>query len=69
MKRSFVGVILLCAILLMNIVFLQLLVHQYYFENYVAVLTYMGIMFLLFPLALWIYKKEKYKGDHSHEKE
>ncbi|MBB6454027.1 hypothetical protein HNQ94_002478 [Salirhabdus euzebyi] len=62
MKRSYVGVIGLLIILGLNIVFTQLLVHQFFYENYEAVLLYMGINILLFPVAIFIYKKEKNKG-------
>ncbi|WP_226035907.1 hypothetical protein [Aquibacillus saliphilus] len=62
MKRSYLGVIILCLILAMNIVFTQLIVHQYYHENYQNVLIYMGINIILFPIAILVYKKEKNKG-------
>jgi uncharacterized membrane protein len=66
MKRSYVGVIAMCCILMLNIVFTQLLVHQFFYENYDAVLVYMGLNIILFPIALLIYKKEKNKGGSSH---
>ncbi|QQK74757.1 hypothetical protein HUG15_03470 [Salicibibacter cibarius] len=59
MKRSYVGVLALCLVLLLNIVFLQLAVHQFFFERYTLVLIYVALNILLFPIALWIYKKEK----------
>ncbi|MFG6115983.1 hypothetical protein SAMN05421743_10969 [Thalassobacillus cyri] len=62
MKRSYVGVLILAAILLMNIVFTQLVVHQYYYENYGVTLLYAGLNILLFPVALFVYKNEKNKG-------
>jgi hypothetical protein len=65
MKRSYVGVLLLMIILAMNIVFTQLLVHQYYYEDYVATLMYTGFNILLFPIAIYIYKKEKNKGGNE----
>lgn len=65
MKRSYVGVLLLAMILAMNIVFTQLLVHQYYYENYVVTLMYTGFNILLFPIAIYIYKKEKNKGGNE----
>jgi hypothetical protein len=68
MKRSYVGVLLLCTILLLNIVFTQLMVHQFYYENYSTTLVFGGLNILLFPIALLIYKKEKHKGGtHGHE--
>jgi uncharacterized membrane protein len=66
MKRSYVGVIAMCCVLMLNIVFTQLLVHQFFYENYDAVLIYMGLNIILFPIAIWIYKKEKNKGGNSH---
>lgn len=62
MKRSYLGVILLCAILFINIVMMQMAVHQYFYENYVATLIYVGVTILLFPVALLVYKNEKNKG-------
>ncbi|WP_240374931.1 hypothetical protein [Bacillus piscicola] len=62
MKRSYVGVIGMCAILLLNIIFTQLLVHQFFYQNYDAVLIYTGINIILFPIAILIYKKESRKG-------
>ncbi|UOE53959.1 hypothetical protein LIT38_17880 [Bacillus sp. CMF12] len=57
MKRSYLGVIILAAILLMNIVFTQYMVHQYYYENYVNVLIFGGLNIVLFPLAVFAYRK------------
>lgn len=62
MKRSYIGVFLLAAILMMNIVFTQLMVHQYFYENYKMTLLYMGFNIILFPIAILIYKNEKNKG-------
>ncbi|MFD1037755.1 hypothetical protein ACFQ3N_04935 [Virgibacillus byunsanensis] len=68
MKRSYVGVISLCVILALNIIFMQLLVHQFFYENYDGVLIYMGINILLFPIAIFIYKKEKHRGGQTNGK-
>ncbi|MBM7570961.1 hypothetical protein [Aquibacillus albus] len=68
MKRSYVGIIGLCIILAFNIVLTQLLVHQFYYENYQAVFIYTIGNFVLFPVAILIYKKEKHKGGESHAK-
>lgn len=62
MKRSYLGVILLCAILFADIVLMQMAVHQYFYENYVATLIFVGVSILLFPIALIVYKSEKDKG-------
>ncbi|MFJ7930753.1 hypothetical protein [Peribacillus sp. NPDC096448] len=59
MDHKFFGVALLCAFLMMNIVFTQFMVHQYYYENYVNVLIFGGLNLGVFPLALIIYKKTK----------
>ncbi|WP_101845431.1 hypothetical protein [Halobacillus sp. Marseille-P3879] len=69
MKRSYLGVIALCTTLLLNIVFMQLAVHQYFYENYAATLIYTVLNIMLFPLAVIIYKREKNKGgSQSDEK-
>ncbi|URM34533.1 hypothetical protein LLY41_09150 [Cytobacillus firmus] len=52
MKRRYLGVIILAAILMMNIVFTQYMVHQYYYENYENVLIFGGLNIVLFP---WLY--------------
>ncbi|MEH6987766.1 MULTISPECIES: hypothetical protein [Bacillales] len=57
MKRRYLGVIILAAILMMNIVFTQYMVHQYYYENYENVLIFGGLNIVLFPLAVFAYKK------------
>lgn len=58
MKRSYLGVILLSIVLLLNIVFTQYVVNHYYFENYKLVLLFAALNIVLFPIALFIYKKE-----------
>ncbi|MEK3853666.1 hypothetical protein [Cytobacillus sp. FSL H8-0458] len=57
MKRRYLGVIILAAILMMNIIFTQYMVHQYYYENYENVLIFGGLNIVLFPLAVFAYKK------------
>ncbi|MFD1780928.1 MULTISPECIES: hypothetical protein [Fredinandcohnia] len=59
MKRSYQGVLLLSVILLLNIIFTQKMVHQYFYENYVNTLIYCGLNIVLFPVALVVYKKLK----------
>ncbi|AMM92807.1 hypothetical protein UP17_09940 [Peribacillus simplex] len=59
MRLKFIGVALLCAFFMMNIVFTQFMVHQYYYENYVNVLIFVGLNIVVFPLALFTYKKTK----------
>lgn len=57
MNRRYLGVIILAAILMMNIVFTQYMVHQYYYENYENVLIFGGLNIVLFPLAVFAFKK------------
>ncbi|MEH7346435.1 hypothetical protein V7122_21555 [Bacillus sp. JJ1532] len=59
MKRSYVGVIVLAAVLFLNIVFTQYMVHQFFYENYVNTLIFCGLNIILFPIALFAYKKMK----------
>ncbi len=59
MRLKFIGEALLCAFFMMNIVFTQFMVHQYYYENYVNVLIFGGLNIVVFPLALFTYKKTK----------
>ncbi|MFC7060979.1 hypothetical protein [Halobacillus seohaensis] len=69
MRRSYVGVIALCVTLLLNIIFMQLAVHQYFYENYAATLVYVALNLILFPLSIVIYKREVKKGGRQpHEK-
>ncbi|SFE62958.1 hypothetical protein SAMN04487969_104256 [Paenibacillus algorifonticola] len=58
MKRSYRGVILLSVVLFLNIVCTQYVVNHYFHEKYELVLVFALLNVLLFPLALWIYKKE-----------
>jgi hypothetical protein len=62
MKRNNRSVAILCGILLLNIVFTQKMVHQYFYENYVETLIYMGLNIVLFPIALYVYKRDRKKG-------
>ncbi|MDP4163068.1 MAG: hypothetical protein Q8906_04175 [Bacillota bacterium] len=69
MKRSYVGVALLCAILMLNIIFTQYMVHQYFFENYKNTIIAAAVNVILFPVAIYIYKRDKKqdKGMKNHE--
>ncbi|MCP1308807.1 hypothetical protein [Paenibacillus tyrfis] len=58
MKRSYRGVILLSVVLLLNIIFTQYTINHYYFENYKLVILFAALNVILFPIALFIYKKE-----------
>lgn len=59
MKRSYVGVILLCIVLFLNIVCTQKAVNAYYFEHYRTVIVYAVLNGLSFPVAAWIYRRER----------
>ncbi|MBV7506318.1 hypothetical protein KW850_13725 [Bacillus sp. sid0103] len=57
MKRSYLPVALLLAVLLLNIIFTQYMVHQYFYENYTNTIIAAVINVILFPIAFLIYKK------------
>ncbi|MFD0698184.1 hypothetical protein ACFQZT_29340 [Paenibacillus sp. GCM10027628] len=59
MKRSFVGVILLCVVLFLNILCTQKAVNAFFFEQYRSVILYAILNILLFPTAIWIYRRER----------
>ncbi len=52
----------LLVILMLNIVFTQKMVHQYYFENYVTAIIYCVLNLVLFPIAFLIYKQDQKKA-------
>jgi hypothetical protein len=62
MKRNYISVAILCGILLLNIVFTQFMVHQYYYENYINTLIFMSLNIILFPIAWFVYKRDRNKG-------
>jgi hypothetical protein len=57
MKRSYIPVALLLAVLMCNIIATQYMVHQYFFENYTNTIIAGVINVILFPAAFLIYKK------------
>jgi multisubunit Na+/H+ antiporter MnhB subunit len=57
MKLSYVPVGLLLAVLMINIIFTQYMVHQYFYQNYTNTIIAAVINVILFPIALLIYKK------------
>ncbi|WHY68006.1 hypothetical protein [Neobacillus sp. SuZ13] len=57
MKRSYLPVALLLAVLMLNIIFTQYMVHQYFYENYTNTIAAAVINVILFPIAFLIYKK------------
>ncbi|MGO4547988.1 hypothetical protein AB4Z29_24645 [Paenibacillus sp. 2TAB23] len=58
MKRSYRGVIMLCVVLFLNIVCTQYVVNHYFHQKYELVLVFAVLNIILFPIALYIYKKE-----------
>lgn len=57
MKRSYLPVALLLAVLMLNIIFTQYMVHQYFYEHYINTIIAAVINVILFPVAFLIYKK------------
>jgi multisubunit Na+/H+ antiporter MnhB subunit len=57
MKRSYLPVALLLAVLMLNIIFTQYMVHQYFYENYTNTIIAAVINVILFPVSFLIYKK------------
>ncbi|MEC1522373.1 hypothetical protein P9D43_10170 [Neobacillus niacini] len=57
MKRSYLPVALLLAVLMLNIIVTQYMVHQYFYQNYVNTIVAGVMNVVLFPLAFIIYKK------------
>ncbi|KAA9022608.1 hypothetical protein [Niallia endozanthoxylica] len=57
MKLRVMGVAVLCIILMLNVIFTQYMVHQYYYENYTNTLIFGGLNIFLFPAAIYVYKK------------
>ncbi|WP_083935046.1 hypothetical protein [Bacillus sp. 1NLA3E] len=59
MKRRYFSVVLLCLILLLNLAFTQYMVHQYFYQNYLNALISSIIIILLFPIAIYVYKRDQ----------
>ncbi|MDR4945633.1 hypothetical protein [Neobacillus cucumis] len=57
MKRSYVPVGLLLAVLMLNIIFTQWMVHQYFYQHYTNTIIAAVINVILFPISFLIYKK------------
>jgi len=57
MKRSYVPVALLLAVLFLNIILTQYMVHQYFYQNYQNTIISGALNIVLFPIAILIYKK------------
>lgn len=46
-------------VLLLNIVCTQQVVNAYFYEQYAKVLVFAGLNLVLFPIAVWIYRRER----------
>jgi hypothetical protein len=57
MKRSYLPVAYLLAVLMLNIIATQYMVHQYFYQNYTNTIIAAVVNVLLFPVAFLIYKK------------
>lgn len=60
MMRSYRGVLFLCAVLMLNIIFTNRAIHHYYYENYETTIYFAVANLIMVPIALFIYKKEKH---------
>ncbi|HLS60779.1 MAG TPA: hypothetical protein VK044_06585 [Virgibacillus sp.] len=63
MKANHVYLTIMAAILFLNIIFAKYIVHQFYYQNYVNTLIFVGLNIILFPIALYVYKKSKKSDD------
>lgn len=61
MIKRHLHLIILTVILFLNITFAKYIVHQFYNQNYVHTLLFVGLNILLFPIAFFIYKRGKKK--------
>ncbi|USB32654.1 hypothetical protein [Paenibacillus sp. YPG26] len=59
MKRSYRGVILLCFVLLLNIICTQQVVNSFFYDRFERVVLFAVCNIVLFPIALWIYFRER----------
>lgn len=57
MKRSYIPVAFLLAVLMLNIIATQYMVHQYFYQNYTNTIIAAVVNVILFPIAFLIYKK------------
>ncbi|WP_088104894.1 hypothetical protein [Halalkalibacter urbisdiaboli] len=60
MMRSYRGVLLLCAVLMLNIIFTQRAIHHYYYENYEQTIMFAIANVIMVPIACLIYKQERF---------
>lgn len=64
MKRSYRGVILLAFVLFLNIVCTQYTVNFYFYDKFALTVLFAVLNLLLFPIAIYIYKKEVRRHEH-----
>lgn len=62
MKRSYLGVLLLCLVLFLNLVCTQYTINMYFAQRYEQSIVLALVNILIFPVALLIYRREKQKG-------
>jgi hypothetical protein len=48
---------------MLNIVFTQKMVHQFKFENYDGAIMYCVLNLIVFPIALYIYKRDQKQSE------
>jgi len=54
--------LLLVLVLFLNIIFAKYIVHQFFYQNYVNTLIFVSLNLILFPIAIFIYKKDRQRG-------
>ncbi|MCQ6274370.1 hypothetical protein JMM81_05175 [Bacillus sp. V3B] len=59
MKSKHIYFAALCIILLLNVIFTQKMVHQFYYEQYTNTIILGLLNIVLFPLAFLIYKWDR----------
>lgn len=59
MKRKHVYFTALCIILLLNVIFTQKMVHQFFYEQYTNTIILGLLNVVLFPLAILIYRWDR----------
>jgi uncharacterized membrane protein len=57
MKRK--GILLMCLVLFLQIIFTQKAIHQYFYQEYWNTILFAGLNVVMFPVAGFIYKRDK----------
>lgn len=63
MNHRLVNFITLLICLFLNIVFTQKMVHQFKFENYDIAIMYCVLNLILFPIALFVFKRDEKQSE------